>query len=109
MEPRLRERTGPVLAPRYVLLHTFAHLLIRRLALESGYAATSLRERIYARSAAAEPGGASKQADTLIYPAAGDSEGTLGGLVRQGEPPQLQGTVLEALQDAMWCSSDRSL
>ena len=26
--------------------------------------------------------------------------------MRQGEPPQLQGTVLEALQDAMWCSSD---
>ena len=52
------------------------------------------------------PGGASKQAGILIYTAAGDSEGTLGGLVRQGEPPQLQGTVLEALQDAMWCSSD---
>ncbi|PKH38457.1 DUF1998 domain-containing protein [Nocardioides alpinus] len=105
MEPRLRERTGPILTPRYVLLHTFAHLLIRRLAFESGYAATSLRERIYARSAV-ETGGASKQAGILIYTAAGDSEGTLGGLVRQGEPPQLQGTVLEALQDAMWCSSD---
>ncbi len=105
MGPRLRERTGPIMAPRYVLLHTFAHLLIRRLAFESGYAATSLRERIYARSAA-EPTGVSKQAGILIYTAAGDSEGTLGGLVRQGEPPQLQGTVLEALQDAMWCSSD---
>lgn len=105
MESRLRERTGPVLAPRYVLLHTFAHLLIRRLAFESGYAATSLRERIYARSAA-DFGVASRQAGILIYTAAGDSEGTLGGLVRQGEPPQLQGTVLEALQDAMWCSSD---
>lgn len=105
MAPRLRERTGPVLSPRYVLLHTLAHLLVRRLAFESGYAATSLRERIYARSSV-EPSGASKQAGVLIYTAAGDSEGTLGGLVRQGEYPHLQGTIIEALQDAMWCSSD---
>ncbi|RAY10645.1 hypothetical protein DPM19_34360 [Actinomadura craniellae] len=105
MAPRLRERTGPVLSPRYVLLHTFAHLLIRRLAFESGYAATSLRERIYARSGL-DANGASRQAGVLIYTAAGDSEGTLGGLVRQGEPPRLQGTILESLQDAMWCSSD---
>jgi len=105
MAPRLRERTGPVLSPRYVLLHTFAHLLIRRLAFESGYAATSLRERIYARNSE-EANNASKQAGLLIYTAAGDSEGTLGGLVRQGEPPALQTTILEALQGAMWCSSD---
>ncbi|MEB3032089.1 DUF1998 domain-containing protein [[Mycobacterium] nativiensis] len=105
MAQRLRERTGPILSPRYVLIHTLAHLLIRRLAFESGYAATSLRERIYARSGP-ESDGASKQAGLLIYTASGDSEGTLGGLVRQGEPPALQTTVLEALQDAMWCSSD---
>lgn len=105
MADRLRERTGPVLTPRYVLLHTFAHMLIRRLAFESGYAATSLRERIYARSNL-QSDGQSKQAGVLIYTAAGDSEGTLGGLVRQGEPPALQTTILEALQDAMWCSSD---
>lgn len=105
MAPRLRERTGSILAPRYVLLHTFAHLLIRRLAFESGYAATSLRERVYAKSST-DADGASKQAGILIYTAAGDSEGTLGGLVRQGEAPALQTTILEALQDAMWCSSD---
>jgi hypothetical protein len=101
---RLRERTGPILEPRYVLLHTFGHLLIRRLSFESGYAATSLRERIYARSSGDI--GATKQAGILIYTAAGDAEGTLGGLVRQGEPPSLQSTILETLQDAMWCSSD---
>lgn len=105
MAERLRERTGPILSPRYVLLHTFAHLLIRRLAFECGYAAASLRERIYARSSF-QTDGPSKQAGILIYTAAGDSEGTLGGLVRQGEPPALQTTILEALQDAMWCSSD---
>lgn len=104
MSLRLRERSGPILGPRYVLLHTLAHLLIRRLAFESGYAASSLRERIYARSSLDD--GTAKQAGILIYTAAGDSEGTLGGLVRQGEPPSLRTTILEALQDAMWCSSD---
>src|SRR5207247_5068529 len=32
---------------RFVLLHSFAHALIRELALECGYTASSLRERIY--------------------------------------------------------------
>ena len=33
---------------RYCLLHTLAHMLIRELALECGYNAASIRERIYA-------------------------------------------------------------
>lgn len=35
---------------RFVLLHSFAHSLIRQLSLECGYTAASLRERIYARN-----------------------------------------------------------
>ncbi len=105
MDSRLRERIGPELSPRYVLLHTFAHLLMRRLAYESGYAATSLRERIYALRAA-RPNNGLNHAGVLIYTAANDSEGTLGGLVRQGEMPAFETTIVEALQDAMWCSSD---
>lgn len=104
LRDRLLEHTGPRLTPRYVLLHTLGHILIRRLAFESGYSATSLRERVYARSSGAED--AEPQAGLLVYTAAGDSEGTLGGLVRQGEPPRLARTLLEGLQDAMWCSSD---
>ncbi|NMO53847.1 DUF1998 domain-containing protein [Actinoplanes sp. TBRC 11911] len=104
MAARFRDKTGPRLTPRYLLLHSLAHQLIRRLAFESGYAAASLRERIYARPAAED--GAPPQAGILIYTAAGDSEGTLGGLVRQGEPPRLARTMLEALQDATWCSAD---
>ena len=46
------------------------------------------------------------QAGILIYTAAGDVEGTLGGLARQGEPPRLARTLLNALQGAVWCSSD---
>lgn len=89
--------------PRFVLVHTFAHLLLRRLAFEAGYPAASLRERIYARPPN-ESGG--PQAGVLIYTAAGDYDGTLGGLVRMGEPPRLAHTVLAALEEAMWCSSD---
>lgn len=45
-------------------------------------------------------------AGILIYTAAGDVEGTLGGLVRQGEPPRLAHTILSALERAAWCSTD---
>ena len=65
---------------RYTLLHTLAHLLIRELALECGYNAASIRERIYANSP-----GESPMAGILIYTAAADSDGTLGGLVELGK------------------------
>ena len=42
----------------------------------------------------------------LIYTAAGDSEGTLGGLVRMGSPGLLERTLARALDRARWCSSD---
>ncbi|MEU7254396.1 DUF1998 domain-containing protein [Streptomyces rimosus] len=102
---RLRERTGPVLLPRFVMLHTLAHQFIRQLSYDSGYNAASLRERIYARSHAssrAHP----PQAGVFIYTAAGDAEGTLGGLVRQGRPPNLAETLIRLLESAQWCSQD---
>ncbi len=34
----------------YVLLHTFAHAMIRELALECGYSEAGIAERVYARS-----------------------------------------------------------
>jgi hypothetical protein len=86
--------------PRLVLLHTLAHILMRELAFTCGYSAASLRERIYAST------GPSPEAGLLIYTAAGDSEGTLGGLVRQGEAPRLSRTLFSALEAAAWCSSD---
>lgn len=89
-------------SPRFVLLHTLAHLLIRQLAFDCGYSAASLMERIYC-------GGSQhgvSMAGILIYTAAGDSEGTLGGLARQGEPPRLVETLLRALLAASWCSQD---
>ncbi|MFJ3207527.1 DrmB family protein [Streptomyces flaveolus] len=96
---RLEALTGPELAPRFVLLHTLAHLLIRQLSFESGYTTASLRERIYARPEQDQYG-------ILVYTAAGDAEGTLGGLVRQGEPPRLAETLLRMTEAAAWCSAD---
>lgn len=92
----------PIASPRLVLVHTLAHTLIRQLAFESGYAAASLRERLYCSSPEEKEG----RAGLLIYTAAGDVEGTLGGLVRQGEPPRLARTFLAMLETAAWCSSD---
>lgn len=96
---RLAAVTGEELSARFVLLHTFAHLLIRQLSFESGYSTASLRERVYARPE-------NDQYGVLIYTAAGDAEGTLGGLVQQGEPPRLAETLLRMAEAAAWCSAD---
>ncbi|WP_370011869.1 DUF1998 domain-containing protein [Nocardiopsis sp. LDBS0036] len=86
---------------RYVLLHSLAHCLIREFALESGYGASGIAERIYAR------GGTDAMAGILLYTAAPDSEGTLGGLVSLGEQPErLGGLFDQALDAARLCSSD---
>lgn len=86
---------------RYVLLHTLSHLLIRELALECGYNAASIRERIYA-----ETDNGKDQAGILIYTAAADSDGTLGGLVELGKPENLGRLLQQALNRATVCSSD---
>jgi hypothetical protein len=86
---------------RYVLLHTFAHALMRQLTLECGYTAASIRERIYAKAPGSD-GGA--MAGILLYTAASDSEGTLGGLVNLGK--QLGYHIGGALEEMQNCASD---
>lgn len=86
---------------RYVMLHTLAHLLIRELALECGYNAASIRERIYA-----EVNEEGNQCGFIIYTAAADSDGTLGGLVELGKPENLERLLVQALRRARICSSD---
>ncbi|MEZ5230906.1 MAG: DUF1998 domain-containing protein [Acidimicrobiales bacterium] len=90
-------------APRYWLLHTLAHTLIREMAMSCGYGAASLTERIYGWSDAPEREAA---AGLLICTTASDSEGTLGGLVALSEPTRLEGLVANALRRAARCSSD---
>jgi hypothetical protein len=86
---------------RYVMLHTLAHLVIRELALECGYNAASIRERVYADNEADK-----RQAGILIYTAAADSDGTLGGLVELGRPENLGRLLRQSLDRAKICASD---
>ena len=86
---------------RYTMLHTFSHLLIRELALECGYNASSIRERIFASSDSNNP-----MAGILLYTAAADSDGTLGGLVELGKPEHLGRIINQALSRAEVCASD---
>ena len=88
---------------RYVLLHSFSHALMRQFALECGYSAASIRERIYCRQASDS---AEVMAGILIYTAAPDSEGTLGGLVSLAETETLERHIIQALEVAKLCASD---
>lgn len=95
---RLRARS---VTPTFLLLHTFAHLLINQLTFECGYSTAALRERLYLSDSADAP-----MAGVLIYTAAGDAEGTMGGLVRMGKPGYLEPAILGAVASAQWCSAD---
>lgn len=86
--------------PRFVMLHTLSHLLINQLIYECGYGSASLRERLYCAE------GQKPMAGILLYTAAGDSEGTMGGLVRMGKAGRLEPVLRRAVERARWCSTD---
>lgn len=83
---------------QYVALHSFAHALLREFAFSSGYPAASLHERIYCES--------SGDYGVFIYTTSSDPEGTLGGLVREGESDRLGNTLARAAEQLSWCSND---
>jgi hypothetical protein len=89
------------ITPRFLLLHTLSHVLMNRLTYECGYGSAALRERLYFSENERAP-----MAGILIYTASGDSEGTMGGLVRMGKPGFLEPVVRRALEAARWCSAD---
>jgi hypothetical protein len=100
-----KERTGattpvPIITPRYLLVHTLAHALMRQLTLECGYSSTSLRERLYVGPAPTAIAG------LLIYTTTTDADGTLGGLQREGDPVRMERTLRSAIKAQSWCSSD---
>lgn len=88
--------------PEYMLIHTFAHLIINQLSFECGYGSSSIRERLYCEIGENNY----NMAGVLIYTASGDAEGSLGGLVRQGEKGRIEDTIISALKNALWCTSD---
>lgn len=88
---------------QYILLHTFAHLLIRQLTYSCGYNTSAIKEKIYSTY---NNDIGFKMAGILIYTAATDCDGSLGGLVRAGRTRILESLIDDALQNAYWCSND---
>ncbi len=87
----------------YILLHSLSHALISEIALDCGYPASSLKERVYALSGdASEP--AHGRFGILIYTATAGAQGTLGGLV--GTVPRFAHILRSALERAAICSND---
>lgn len=93
----VEHRDLEILQPRNLMLHTLSHFLIDEFANISGYNRAAIRERLYLEE---------NQAGVLIYTSAGDSEGTLGGLVRLGTKAKFFSLLDLAINRAEWCSSD---
>lgn len=89
-------------SPSFVLLHSLSHALMRQMAASCGYSSSSLKERIFATY----PNSNYAMSGILIYTSSSDSDGSLGGLVRQGRPENLSKVISEALRELTWCSSD---
>lgn len=99
---QLREdETLDRITPRLIALHTLSHALMRRLTLSSGYSSSALKERIY--SSTEDP---HRMSGILISTGSPDSEGTLGGLVRQTRGDQFLTVFREMVSNLGWCSSD---
>jgi Domain of unknown function (DUF1998) len=88
--------------PRFIMVQSFAHALIKELTFTCGYGSASLRERLFCNLEDQNL----RMNGLLIYTASGDAEGTLGGLVSQAEPGRFERIVASALRRAMWCSND---
>ena len=81
----------------YVLMHTFSHLLIKQMAMFSGYSSTAIRERIYFSD---------KMSGILLYTGSADKERSLGGLVELGVYDKLIPIMRDAFQEALMCTND---
>lgn len=87
----------------YVLLHSLAHALMIEVALDCGYPASSVKERIYAmRDPALGP--ETGRYGIMLYTASAGAQGTLGGLV--GAAVRLPQILKGALQRLEVCSND---
>lgn len=79
----------------YVMLHSLSHLLVTQVSLECGYAASSIRERVYAGHCGY---------GILLHTGTPGAEGTLGGLIEVGR--SIEHHLLAALEMGRLCSND---
>lgn len=85
---------------KHFLIHSFSHMMMRELEFSCGYPTASLKERLYISSNPEK-----HMSGVLIYTAEG-SEGSMGGLVSQGEPDKILEIIESGLHRAVNCSSD---
>ncbi len=83
----------------YVLLHSLSHALMSEIALDCGYPASALKERVYAL-----PETDGGRFGILIYTATAGAQGTLGGLVATA--PRFASILKAALDRITICSND---
>lgn len=95
-ETKLNQKEERIISPKFILLHTFSHLIIKELEFLSGYPATSLHERLYISE---------EMQGILIYTIAG-AEGSYGGLVSVCKSKKIGEIIKSALHRATDCSSD---
>lgn len=86
------------LTPKYILIHTFSHLIIKELEYLCGYPATSIQERLYIDHSL-------KMNGVLIYTIAG-SEGSYGGLTSICDNDKIGKLILSAMIRAKDCATD---
>ncbi|MBK7220039.1 MAG: DUF1998 domain-containing protein [Saprospiraceae bacterium] len=85
---------------KHFLIHSFSHMMMRELEFSCGYPTASLKERLYISTNPEK-----KMSSLLIYTAEG-SEGSMGGLVSQGEPEKIREIIKKGLERSINCSSD---
>lgn len=81
---------------KFLALHTFSHVLMKELEFSCGYPTASLSERLYFSD---------RMCGVLIYTTDG-AEGSMGGLVWQGQPSLIEDILRKAMQRALNCASD---
>lgn len=85
---------------KHFLIHSFSHMMMRELEFSCGYPTASLKERLYISTNPEK-----EMSGLLIYTAEG-SEGSMGGLVSQGEPEKMLEIIKKGLERSVTCSSD---
>lgn len=85
---------------KHFLIHSFSHMLMRELEFSCGYPTASLKERLYISNNPERP-----MSGVLIYTAEG-SEGSMGGLVWQGQPERITDLIKKGIERTTNCSSD---
>lgn len=81
---------------KYVILHSLAHILIKKLGPDSGFDLASISERIYS----------SKNMNGILIYTSSTGEGSLGGLIKQIDNVSISNLIMESIKEIEHCSRD---